>query len=261
MAGIYQFEFILWCISLLLQVTVFIYLLVSKKFRAYPGLAAYLGINILQSLVLYCFYIAWGFKSPQTKRAAWITQIPVLSMRAWAIADVCRLLLNRYAGIWAMAWRILAVLASALLLGSILIAGHSWDKVVFNLNMSLEWTTVLLIVVVFLFARNYEIASSPIVRTIALGFLLYSSFAVINATILNHWLARYSDAWNILGTLSFLASVSLWLSAVLKPVPVRKKVAMLPADIYQTLAPELNLRLRTLNDRLSRLWNPEGHRP
>src|SRR5262249_10734374 len=194
MAGIYQFEFILWCISLLLQVTVFIYLLASRKVRTYPGRSSHLGINIVQSLVLYVMYIQWGFNAPQTKRAAWISQIPVLSMRAYAIADVCRLLLNRYAGIWALAWRILSLLASGLVLGSILIAGRTWNGVIANLNISLEWTTVLLIVAMFLFARYYEIEPAPVVRKIALGFLLYSSFAVINDTILNHWLSQYSNA-------------------------------------------------------------------
>jgi hypothetical protein len=261
MAGIYQFEFVLWCVSLLFQVTVFTYLLFSRKSRAYPGLTAYLGMNIFQSVFLYAIYIKWGFGTAPTKRPAWISQIPVLSMRAWAVADICRLLLNPYAGIWRLAWRILALLASGLVLGSILTAGRDWNAVVFNLNISLEWTTVLLIVAMFLFARYYEIEASPVLRNLALGFLLYSSFAVVNATILNHWLSRYSNAWNILGTLSFLASVCLWLSAVLKPVPVQPKVSLLPSDLYQTLTPQLNLRLRTLNERLSRLWNPEGHRP
>lgn len=261
MAGIGRLLLALWGFLFVLQAILVIVLLRKQRWRIYTGLFAYISVNFLQGIFLLLLYSIWGFTSVPAKRAAWLSQIPVLCMRAWAVGDICRLLLRRYVGIWALAWRILALLGSALVLGSVLSAGRGWARIVPNLNVSFEWTTVILLVALFIFARNYEVVASPAVRTIALGFLLYSSFAILNNTALNHWLARYSDAWNVLGTLSFLASVCLWLAAVLRPFEETERVALLPRDVYRQITPELNLRLHELNERLGRLWNPEAHRP
>jgi hypothetical protein len=256
MAGIDRFEWDLWRLSLLLQSTAVVYLLATRKWLRYRGLCFYLSVNILQSVFLYYCYTNWGFLSMRTKQAAWASQIPVLLLRAWAVADIARLLLRRYSGIWELAWRILTLLGTALVLGSLLTAGRGWAQVVPNLNISLEWTTVCMIVALFLFAHHYEIPAAVPIRRLALGFLLYSSFAILNAKLLSHWLGAYSGTWNLLGTLSFLASVCLWLSAVFKPVEQVQVAAVLPEGVYHAFTPELNLRLRKLTERLSRLWSP-----
>src|SRR5215468_5201596 len=139
MAGIARFSLWLWGLNIVVQATVVFYLLGTGKWRLYRGLFFYLSVNILQSAVLYYSYTVWGFTSPTAKRVAWLSQIPVLSMRAWALMDLCRLLLNRYTGIWSLAWRILALLGFVLVSGSILTAGRGWEHVVPKLNISLEW--------------------------------------------------------------------------------------------------------------------------
>lgn len=261
MVGIARFELVLWGLSLLFQVTLVTYLFATRKWRHYPGLSFYLLVNVLQSVFLYYCYARWGFLSIPAKRAAWASQIPVLGMRAWAVLDLSRVLLKPYSGIWGLAWRILALLGSALVLGSLLTAGRGWQQIVPNLNVSLEWTTVCMIVALFVFARNYEIEPSLAIRWLALGFLLYSSFAILNHTVLRYWLARYWVAWNVFGTLSFLASVCLWWSAAFQPVEELQRASMLPRDIYHVLTPEINLRLRSLNERLLRLFNAEAKQP
>jgi len=261
MAGIARFELVLWSLSVLLQATLVVYLLLSSKWRQYPGLCFYLIVNLLQSAFYYYSYSHWGFYSMRAKKAAWVSQIPVLCMRAWAVVDLCRLLLRPYSGIWGLAWRILTFLASALVLGSILAAGRGWAQIVPNLNVSLEWTTVCMIVALFVFARHYEIEPSLAIRWLALGFVLYSSFAILNDTALSYWSSWYGDTWNILGTLSFLASVYLWLTAAFRPVEQFERAATLPRDVYHALTPEVNVRLRNLNERLIRLLNPEADRP
>ena len=261
MAGIARFELVLWSLSVLLQATLVVYLLSSSKWRQYPGLCFYLIVNLLQSAFYYYSYSHWGFYSMRAKKAAWVSQIPVLCMRAWAVVDLCRLLLRPYSGIWGLAWRILTFLASALVLGSILAAGRGWAQIVPNLNVSLEWTTVCMIVALFVFARHYEIEPSLAIRWLALGFVLYSSFAILNDTALSYWSSWYGDTWNILGTLSFLASVYLWLTAAFRPVEQFERAATLPRDVYHALTPEVNVRLRNLNERLIRLLNPEADRP
>jgi len=262
MAGIANLELALWYLSLALQLTVVLYLMIRGRMFIYPGLSAYLVINILQSCLLMVAYYRWGYGDFRTEQLAWMSEIPVLFMRAWAIADICRLFLGLYRGIWGLAWRLLLTLAVALVFFSILFAGQKWDHAVLQANVSLELTTVLLLIALFLFARYYGIVASPAIRALALGFLIYSSLTVLNDEVLQRWLEPYVPEWQLFGTLPFLVSVCLWLWAVRQPVPqTAAGVALLPRDVYYALTPELNLRLRLLNERLNRLWNPEGHRP
>src|SRR5262249_49949027 len=142
MVGMAWFLLGLWGLSLVLQVVVVSYLLGSRKWHVYRGLTAYLGINILQSCFLYGLYRSSGFNSINAKHAAWISQIPVLSMRAWALVDLCRLLLERYRGVWGLAWRILLFLAISLIALSVLTAGSTWENIVPHMNMGMEWITV-----------------------------------------------------------------------------------------------------------------------
>jgi len=262
MVGIANLELALWYLSLVLQMTVVFYLLARRLLSLYPGLSAYLLVNILQSCLLIVTYRLWGIDDSRAEQLAWISQIPVLVMRAWAIADICRLLLARYRGIWGLAWRVLLTLAAGLIVFSIFSAGRQWDHAVLKASASLELTTVVFLITLFLFARHYGITASPAIRALALGFLTYSSFTVLNHKILEHLSDRYVAEWQLFGTLPFLASVGMWLWAVRQPVAqTAAGVTLLPRDVYYALTPEFNLRLRLLNERLNRLWNPEGHRP
>jgi hypothetical protein len=53
-----------------------------------------------------------------------------------------------------------------------------------NLDRGLELAMATVIVLLFVFARYYEVGVEPAVRTMAIGFLLYSCFRVLNDTIL-----------------------------------------------------------------------------
>jgi hypothetical protein len=259
MARIANLELALWYLSLVLQMTVVYYLLTRKLLGLYRGLSAYLLVNILQSCALMPAYHYWGYYDVRTSRLAWISQILVLMMRAWAIADICRLLLARYLGIWGLAWRLLLSLATVLTLYSLFSAGREWDYAVLRASASLELTTVLVLVALFLFARHYGIAASPAVRALALGFLIYSSFTVLNHKVLEQMLEPYVAEWQLLSTLPFIVSVCLWLWAIRRPAEqTAAGLALLPREVYYALAPEINLRLRLLDERLSRLWNREA---
>jgi hypothetical protein len=259
MAGIANLELSLWYLSLVLQTTVVYYLLARKLLYLYPGLLTYLLVNIVQSCALVMAYRYWGFYDSRTEHLAWTSQVPVLLMRAWAITDICRLLLSRYRGIWGLAWRLLLSLAVVLTFYSFFSAGRKWDHAVLRASASLELTTVVVLVALFLFARHYAIAASPAVRALALGFLVYSSFTVLNHKVLELMLDSYVAEWQLFSTLPFIVSVYLWLWAIRQPAEQTKAgLALLPRDVYYALAPEINVRLRLLDERLARLWNREA---
>jgi hypothetical protein len=53
--------------------------------------------------------------------------------------------------------------------------------------------------------------------------------------------------------------LSIWTWALRKPQPQAEPgEILLPRVVYQSLAPEINLRLRLLNEQLSRFWPAEA---
>lgn len=118
------------------------------------------------------------------------------------------------------------------------------------------------ILMLFLFAQYYEVEVGPAVRSLAIGFFLYSCILVLNDTILEGWKYSYGTLWHLLGTLSFLASMLLWAWALGKEQ--REKTTdpiLLSENAYQVLAPEINFRLKLLNVHLSQFWDVEANRP
>jgi len=101
----------------------------------------------------------------------------------------------------------------------------------------------------------------PAVRSLAIGFFLYSCFAVLNDTILESWRYRHAALWNLVGMLAYLESLLLWIWAVRKRQPeITLEPALLSQGVYQTLAPEINFRLKLLNEHLHQILCPEARR-
>jgi hypothetical protein len=185
-------------------------------------------------------------------------QALVICARALAVVEICRRVLSRYQGIWALAHRVLLVCAGLVLLYSGLAARHQWKLVMPSAQRGLELSMAAVIVVLLLFARYYEVQADPRDRSLAVGLCLYSCFCVLNNTILERYLDQYVTIWNLLGMQAFLASQLLWTWALCKPqLEEVAEEELLPGGVYQSLEPQINLRLRSLNDHMYKIWRPE----
>jgi hypothetical protein len=234
-------------------------LVVRKNYRLYPAFSFYILLVIIQHILLFVTYLQWGFNSAVAWRIFWAIQGVLICARALAVAEVCRHLLSRYRGVWALSWRILLLCAAVVLSYSILAARHDWRLALPTADRGLELSIATVIVAFLLFARYYDVKVEPVVRSLAIGFCLYSCFAVLNNTVLERLLDDYSALWNLLGMLAFLASLSIWTWALRhSQSEVQPKEILLPSGIYQAIAPEINLRLRLFNEQLSRFWKVEA---
>jgi len=261
MAEIVSFERVLWSLTVFLKAGLLVLLLYRRNYRAFPYFFAYALISILHSAVLFESYRLWGFNSPTSRSIAWGSQGLVILVRALAVAEICRRVLAKYRGIWALTGRVLLVTAGFVLLYSWAIARGSWQFAILNSDRAVELAIAAVIVMLFTFARYYEVGVEPAVRTLAVGFLLYSCFFVLNDTILESRLHRYTALWNLLGTLSFLASLVIWNWALREKQPEATLAPeMLSDDVYRQMTPEINSRLRALNDQLNHFWHAEGKR-
>jgi len=262
MNEIVAFGKMLWGLIVFLEAGLLALLLYRKNHRKFPFFFTYVLIAFLQSVVLMVSYRLWAFSSSNAVRIGWGTQGIVILGRMLAVAEICRRVLGRYRGIWALAWRMLVGSAVLVLLYALAIAGFEWQLLALNADRGLELTITVVLVMLFLFAHYYELAMDPAVRSLAIGFFLYSCFAVLNDTILESWKYRYAPLWNLVGMLAYLASLLLWNWAVRKKQPeFTLEPALLSQRVYQALAPEINLRLKLLNEHLNQILCPEARRP
>ena len=236
-------------------------LLYRKNHKVFPAFFVYVLFDFLQCFVLFEIYRIWGFESSVARQIAWGTQGIVMTARAVAVAQICQRVLSKYRGVWALAKRLLVLTAVVVLLYSWAIARGGWQFAVLNGHRGIELAIASEIVLLLLFTRYYSVLVDHAVRVLTIGFFLYSSFYVLNDTILERWLYDYSKGWNLLGASAFLGSILLWIWGLRERQPERTFApTMLSRGIYQEVAPEMNDRLRALNDHLGRFWNVERKR-
>src|SRR5882762_7849057 len=233
----------MWAVNTAAGVALLLLLVVRKNYRVYPAFTFYIFVNVAVAASLFIVYRLWGFSSTVSWRIGWATQAVTVCARAWAVIEICRRFLSRYQGIWALARRVLLACAGLVLP---------------TVDRALELAIAAVIVVLFLFARYYGLRPERTDRSLALGLCLYSCFRVLNDTISDRYLYDYAKVWNLLGMLAFFASLVLWSWALRKSQrETAAEEKLLPLDVYQSFAPQINLRLQLLNDQVNKIFSSE----
>jgi len=255
-----QAQQILWAVNIVAGVLLLVLLAVRKNYRAYPAFSLYVLLNLVLGILAFLVYSRLGFFSNASWRISWTMQALVICARGVAVMEVCKHLLSHYRGVWALAWRILVGCATLVLLYAGLAAKHDLRFVLPKAARALELAIAAVIVAVFVFLRYYDVEAKREDRSLAIGFCLYSCFSVLNNTVLERFLDSYVPLWNFLGMVAFLASILLWTWTLRRPQTEGTPKTLLPAGVYQTLAPQFNLRLRLLNEQLAQFWKTEATR-
>jgi hypothetical protein len=248
----------MWAVNTTMSVVLLGLLSARKNYRTYPALTFYISVNLALSISLFVIYRRWGFHSTASWLFAWGMTAVTICARALAVAEVCSRVLSRYAGIWALARRLLLACAGLVLLYSGLAVRRQWRLALPTVERGLELAIAAVIVVLFLFARYYDLRPERSDRSLAVGFFLYSCFRVLNDTILDRYLFDYVQFWSLVGTLAYFATLSIWAWTLrVSQTEAGTKQELLPMGIYQSFAPQINLRLQLLNDQLAKIWNSE----
>lgn len=260
MASLNQAANVVWALNVAIQLVLLFLLTSRKEFRRYPAFCSYLAINLLQSGLFVFLYSYGSYHSRAAWELGWISQGMVVIARAVAAVEVCRHVLRRYQGIWALGSRLLAGTGAAVLLVAVTFGRHDLRTGVVTLDLGTELAIAAVMAVLFAFARHYDIFVEEPMRSMGVGFCLYSSFYVLNDLFLQHFLADYAAAWSIAGTVTFLGSLLLWTWAFLsaKRVEAPKPAALLEEGFYEAVMPEMNRRLLALNKQLGQLWRAES---
>jgi hypothetical protein len=250
----------LWAVSISTELVLLAFIVVRRNYRAVPAFSVYM-LFVLGQNFLFLVYRKFGFLSRESYLSYWIAQGIVLSVRAAVVAEMCRRALGRFRGIWALSWRILLTIASLVVLYSFAASDKRLGIVVSNAQRSLELAIAAALVALLQFARYYEVEIDLPDRLLVFGLCFYSCIVVVNNTILERLLGSYVSLWNLMGLVAFLASMLLWTWAVRKPLPSALGTeTMLSSDVYWAVMPEMNMRLRSLNEHLTEFFMVSGRR-
>jgi hypothetical protein len=261
MDGIGPFTEGLWAATAFVQLLLLCLLIARRNVSSYPAFSAYIFMTLAQSALLFVAIKGWGFSSSVSWWIGWGTQFLVLGARAFAVAELCRHILGRFLGVWVLARWILLTCAALVLLCALLAANHQRALALTSTELGLELAVAAVIVMLLLFARYYEVIVAPPLRGLAIGLCVYSCISVLNDTILERWLSRYVSLWNVFGMASFFACLLLWSWAFRKPAPQTSAAPLLvDRSIYLNIIPDVNWRLRALNEQLIRFWHLEAPR-
>ena len=260
MAGIDTLQLVAWALSVGLQLCLLVILVYRRHYRQFPAFTIYLAAVMLQNIADYFTYRHWDFRSSRSLAVAWSIQAVITVLRVMAVFELCKLVFQDYRGIWLMLSRVMAVTFAVVACAAMILSGGAGTRILSS-ESALGLALATAVVVLFLSARYYQVQASEPIRAMAVGFFLYACFIMLNDVILKIWLVAYASLWNFLGILAFISSLLVWSWALRRPLPLTQPAPeLLAGGVYLAISPEVNLRLRSLNDRLSHLFERRAER-
>jgi hypothetical protein len=254
-----QLQAVAWALTTILELALFVQLVRRRIPRKFPLFFAYLVAVVFQSIATAVLYRNTNLDKMAVWKIAWAAQGLVVFLRALALVELNRTILSRYIGIWALARRLFLFVTMAVLAYDLVLSKGEWQWLVLNGIRGLELAMAAVIVTMLIFARYYRVPVSQFQSALAVGLCLYSSFYVINYSLLERIVQRYAVLWNFLGLFAFIASLLVWISAASR-YEESEEVALpppIPAELYGKLSSEVNTRLLLLNRELIHLLHLE----
>ena len=253
-------DYLLWGLSTLLEITLCVLVVRRGLHRRLPFFTAYLVVVMTCGGLRWWAYARWGYGSWAAWYFSWITQAAMLVARSLVVAELCWSSLRAYRGIWALAWRLLCIVALLLLANAAINArGHAnhINSFVWAAERGLELAAAVVLLSLLLISRHYQIPIEPVPRMVAFGLCFYSIIQVLNNSLMGEWLAHYVPWWSGIRVTSFQIALVIWLLALRKPLPAAAPApTLLPQHVYDEVAPQVNYRLRVLNQRLLEVLKP-----
>src|ERR1700730_942333 len=180
--------------------------------RRLPFFVIYANMLLLGTLGVQLVYRHFGFRSVASYDAAWIGAGMVGVARFVAIGELCRFELRAYRGIWALTWRILALLAVFLLGRAAINAwGQAGGIAIYGLTIERDVaiTSLVILLVLIIIRKYYGLILEPMLMWIAVGIALISIIDIMNNALLykiftGHlmylFFTRYISSWYCLTT-------------------------------------------------------------
>jgi hypothetical protein len=225
-------------------------------FKRLPVFTVYLASVAIVDLIRFFSQTFAGNASWTYFYAYWGTHVPLLVLRGLVVAEICGIAFRQHVGVWKMCRIVLGVVAVVLCSHAVVAAWNNQNHIrtfITSADRGLELAILVTLVLALGFMRYYLIEVDRLIALVSAGLIFYSAVQVINNEFFFTWKAFY-PIYSAIVVNSFLISMLIWLVAVWKPLPAPAPArVMLDSRAYGEMMPEMNLRLRQLNDRLLEL--------
>ncbi|MDP9340437.1 MAG: hypothetical protein M3P45_16395 [Acidobacteriota bacterium] len=250
----------------MLQLWVCAILVIRKHFRRLPLLTAYIALNICQAVLLFFVYRYFGEPSEVGYVAGWWSEAVTVVARVFATAEVLRLALLSYRGIWGLAWRVLAGTSLAMSILAVVASRGDTDRALLNVDRGYHLIFATGIVACLLVIRYYQISVGRIYKTLLVTLCFYSCIKILINTVLQNFLSvhymEFGVIWQVVSLFSYIAVLAIWAGALAHPLPaIEPQRAVLASSVYQRVSPEINSQLRAINGRLMSFFKIEERQP
>ncbi len=247
-------ELLLWVLTILLQFGLCVLVFWRGLHRRLPIFSSYAVLVLLAPISVWYAYRRWGYQSWTAWYFAWIAQGVAVFARGAAVAELCWRILRAYSGVWGLAWRVLALLA-VLLTAHAMVAAEADARwvvpFVLTADRGLETMIAAVLLAVLAICAYYQIGVEPLYRWIVVGLCFNSIIQALNNSFLRNWLSTHIFFWNEVRLLSFEIAIVVWCVALWKPLLAERPApVLLGQQVYDELTPQVNYRLRMLNQRL-----------
>jgi hypothetical protein len=269
--------------SLSFQVVLCCLVFVRGAQRVLPFFGGYAFVLFSSTVFVLLTEWGFGFASRASYYAFWGSSC--LCAFAWClvVAELCRYELRNFKGIWVLVRYVLAILSGLLFVHATVDAWKQPNVLAFfgaTFLRDVSFASLAILAALLLIRNYYGISLAPAQRLVATGMCLTCAIDTIGYTIFRDALVRYLYSWflaspktawlalepevrrvnDICSTvhlLAFMTSIGIWCYALRKPLPEPSGgPQLLPESTYQQLSPAINLRLTSLNERLTELLKP-----
>jgi hypothetical protein len=252
----------LWAVSILLQALVTVVLIRHHYYRQLPRLTSYVALNVCQAILMLAAYARYGFYSHESRVFFWISEFITMLARVLAGFELIERVLEGYRGIWGLAWRLLTVTFLGVLSYATVESWSTWTAAAVSANRGFHLGFAVALVSCLVLIRYYCIPVPSVYKSLIGGFCFYSCMEVLRNTLLRALFAQYhfhfryyQYFWDAATLLPFITMQVWWALALRRPVEAVLPLSVLPSPSdYRNLSPEINERLRRLNDVLGRFW-------
>ena len=253
---------LMWALSGAVQLFVFVLVITKRYSGKLPMFTAYVTLNLVQAALLVVVYSRVEFHSKTSYALYWISEVLTLVAQTLAATELLRHALRQYRGIWALTGRVLALASFVVVASAAVNAGKDTDWGLMIADRGYHLTFAVAIVLCLVVVRVYSIPVNPTYKTILAGFCVFSCIFVVANTLVKilflQRFAAYNDVWNYGNLIVFVGVYVAWAFALLQPVSATDEgPELLPASTYQQMSPEINSRLRVINDVLCKFWRLE----
>jgi len=216
------FENLIWAFGAGLKGLLCFLAFYRRLYRRLSWFTLYLALLPCKSAVVWWAYHQWGYTSRPAWYIYWSASAIVLIVRGLVIAELCSKILKPYPGLWSLMRRLLILAALALFVWAGLAAARETSWIVAHVRTAergLEFAASFLLVLLLAITIRYRIGLETLERNVLLGLALYSTFEMLNSTLMARRLVTYFTWWELVRIGCFDVAMALWLIPLLKPLP------------------------------------------